>query len=265
MAANGHLREQYITLETLDDFRVYGVLNSQMPTQKLIVFVHGLTGEKENHLYYNGARFFPANGFDTFRYDLFSNELGGRKLANSSLTLFSQDLSLILEHFYSRYDEIHVVGHSIGGCVAMNANPSRLASLILWDTGLQNDSTDFGPFVYHDELGAYLAQLKISYLLSVELISERAQQGAATVKKIQCPVKLIFAGNTAINETWKSNLRHITSPYELVTISGAGHGFNELGKNELLFEETLVWVQKCMTHYLPCPDQRLVSRDSKEP
>lgn len=245
--AHAEQHERPITLDTPDGFCLYGVLNYQVSRRKLVVFVHGLTGEKENHLYYNGARFFPANGFDTFRYDLFSNESNGRKLVNCALSTFSQDLDLVLTHFSKEYDEIHVVGHSIGGCIAMNADQTNVASLILWDVGLQNEAhsnspAKNGPFEYNDTLNAYLAKLKISYLLSTELIRERAQQGARVVKKIKRPTKLIFAGNTDMHKTWAANFCHIKPPYQVSTIDGAGHGFNELGKNDVLFDETLNWL-----------------------
>lgn len=249
VTADGVLREQHAVLKSLDGFRVRGVFNSPGAIRKLIVFIHGLIGEKDNHLYDKGARSLPVSDVDTFRCDLFSNESYRRKLADCSLINFNQGLLLGLEHFASRCDEIHVVGRRIGGYVAMNADQAHVTSLIRWGAGLQNAPTNFGPFTYHEELSSYLVKLKISYLVLVGLVNERTQQGAGTVRKIQRAVTLVFARNTAIRETWKPNLQRIKTPHDSVTINEAGHGFNELGKNELLLEETLSWVQKKQDQY----------------
>jgi pimeloyl-ACP methyl ester carboxylesterase len=238
------MNESFLSLETIDDHLIYGVLNQVKPSNRLIIFVHGLTGEKENHLYYNGARFFPKNGYHTYRFDLFSNEANGRKLVDCSLTTFSNDLDKVLDYFSNLYQEIHVVGHSIGGCVAMNAKQSLISSFILWDPGLSNDSKDLGPFVFDDLTKLYIANLKIRYFLSPQLIDERAQQGASVVKDLRRPIKLIFAGNTNIKDSWRDNTSLIKTRHEVLTIEGAGHGFNEFGKNDELFNETLNWLQK---------------------
>ncbi len=242
------MREEFFSIPSFDGHRIYGVLNQNRPANCLVIFVHGLTGEKENHLYYNAARFFPERGIDTCRFDLFSNERDGRRLVDSSLSDFSQDLSSVVQFFADRYQSVHVVGHSIGGCIAMNAKQSLIRSFILWDTGLQNGSTETGPFEYDERLGYYVAKLKIQYMLSPKLIKERAQQGKSVVKKVKRPIMLIFAGNTTINESWVNNFEYIDSTlepsFETITIDGAGHGFNELGKSDEVFAATYNWVSR---------------------
>jgi dienelactone hydrolase len=237
------MQESFLSISANDECLIYGVLNQVQPSNRLIIFVHGLTGEKENHLYYNAARFFPRNGCHSYRYDLFSNEVNGRKLVDCTLTTFSDDLNRVLSYFSNSYKQIHVVGHSIGGCVALNAKQSLICSFVLWDTGLQNGSSDSGAFVFDEHTKLFIADLKIRYFLSPKLIEERAQQGGDVVKKIRRPVKLIFAGNTNIKDSWNDNICHIKPYHEVLTIEGAGHGFNEFGKNDELFDETLNWLK----------------------
>lgn len=246
------MREEPFSIQSFDGCFIYGVLNQDKPSKRLIVFVHGLTGEKENHLYYNAARFFPERAFDTFRFDLFSNELHGRKLVDSSLTDFTRDLNTVVQFFSDQYEQIHVVGHSIGGCIAMNADQQCISSFVLWDTGLHNGGSESGPFEYDETSGLYIAKLKIQYMLSPKLIEERAMQGASVVRKVERPIKLIFAGNTTVQESWARNIKYLESNtkkreqamFETLTIDGAGHGFNELGKNDELFKATHEWVKQ---------------------
>ena len=243
-----NLMENKFNLPTPDGFQIHGVLNGLTESDKLAIFVHGLTGEKENHLYYNSARYFPERGIHTVRFDLFSNEEKGRTLTDCSMTTFVNDLNQVIDFYSRRYTEIHLIGHSIGGCIVINANQSSIKSLILWDTALQSDTRQNTPFQYdspfqydaHSE--KYIARLKIEYFLSKELIRERAEQDERIIKKIVRPVKLIFAGTTTVKNTWTSRFCLIQPCFEQVVIHNAGHGFNEFGVNESLFLETLKWI-----------------------
>lgn len=237
------MKESTLQFATPDDFLIHGVLNQWQPANRLLIFVHGLTGEKEFHLYYDAARYFPQRGIDVFRFDLFSNEHKGRTLSDATISSFAADLDSVLAHFSGDYDEIHVVGHSIGGCIAMNARQAPITSLVLWDTGLYRPSAFEEKVQYHPELDKYVAHLKIEYFLSAAFIEERAMQDERVVSKVSCPTKLIFAGNTSLQQTWESRLRFLTVHHDITTIEGAGHGFNEYGVDTPLFEATLDWLQ----------------------
>jgi pimeloyl-ACP methyl ester carboxylesterase len=235
--------EQYFEIETDDNFLIYGVLNSEIKSDRLLIFVHGLTGEKENHLYYNGARFFPALGIDTVRFDLFSNHKRGRSLTHCAISTFADDLTRVIQNFHNDYAEIHIVGHSIGGCAAMNADLSQVTSLVLWDCSLYVQGQDDSHFAYSEYFDCYIAHLKIEYFLSRQLINERRQQNEQVVAKVTRPIKLIFAGNSKVHQSWATALSSITVNHAVTSIEGASHGFNEYGVDKPLFEETLQWVQ----------------------
>ncbi len=233
--------EKTYAIETGDGCLIHGVLNSKSQTDKLVVFIHGLTGEKENHLYYNGARYFPEHGFDAFRVDLFSNEAKGRKLTDCSISTFVSDLNRVTANFYGIYKDIYLIGHSIGGCVVINSDQQNIARIALWDTALFDKTKTSSPFVYNKALDKYIANLKIGYLLSKGLITERSMQDERIISSIKRPVKLVFAGNSHAKDIWKDKLRLINSEYETAVIENAGHGFNEDMAAEKLFKETLDW------------------------
>ncbi|MEO1028066.1 MAG: alpha/beta fold hydrolase [Pseudomonadota bacterium] len=244
MLGEGNVSENLVMLNATDGCRIFGTLTQGNLPRALVIFVHGLTGDRDYHLYHRAARTFPALGFDTFRYDLFSNAPGGRTLTDCSLSIFAADLSLVLQHFSSYYKQIHVIGHSIGGAIAMLTDQSHIASLVLWDTGLNRDPKARTPFEFSEQLGLYVARLKIEYLLSPELIRERSELDERLLARLQSPVKLIFASNTKIRQSWQDLLDKLPVPHEAETIEGAGHGFSEWGVDERLFELTLSWINR---------------------
>ncbi len=237
------MNEKILRIKTKDNFFIHGVLNQISPSNVLLIFVHGLTGEKENHLYYNGARYFPAHDVHTFRFDLFSNGEKGRTLSDCSISGFAADLNDVVDYFADDYGEIHVVGHSIGGCAVMNSNTAYITSLVLWDTALSTPTTTDSKFAYNEHFDKYIAHLKIEYFLSKQLIEERSHQDEQVVAKVKCPMKLIFAGNNVAQNSWESRKSSINVHHQIVTIEGAGHGFNEYGVDAPLLLETLQWIQ----------------------
>lgn len=58
--------EKRIKLQTADNHIIYGTLNSvKSENSRLVIFVHGLTGNQNEHHYFNAVPFFTKNGFDT--------------------------------------------------------------------------------------------------------------------------------------------------------------------------------------------------------
>lgn len=62
-------------ISAYDGHSIYGTLNSYGEKKnKLIVFVHGLSGNQHEHQYFNAVPFFCSRGYDVFRFDFY----GGR-------------------------------------------------------------------------------------------------------------------------------------------------------------------------------------------
>ena len=84
-----------IELKTDDNHIIYGTLDSNN-NSTLLIFVHGFTGNKDEHHYFNAVPFFIERGFDIFRFDFYSREINARPLIDSSITTQSNDLKLII-------------------------------------------------------------------------------------------------------------------------------------------------------------------------
>jgi esterase/lipase len=240
------METEYI-IHSSDNHLVYGLLNSQKETNKLIIFVNGLGVTKELHTGFNSARYFPKHGFDTFRFDFFSNKEKGRLLSDCSITTFTEDLNSVIKKFDKKYDQIYLVGASLGGCAVINSNQKNIEKIVLWDGALfpKNPNNEYNKkFTWIESLNKYLISGSIQYLVSKELVNERSKQNEDIIANIKKPIKLIMAEKFHQKDRWKQYLSLIKVPYEFIIIKNASHGFDEEGVEEQLFEETLIYLNK---------------------
>ena len=238
--------ERNISLKTKDGHLIYGTL--RYPRGKIttmVIFVHGLTGHKNEHLFYNGARFFEQKRIATFRFDLYSGEKKGRKLAKSTIHIHAQDLDVVVSHFRKKYKKIFVVGHSLGGPVILLSKTAYFDSVVFWDA-----TYDLAWLAkecrYNKCLDTYILQWGTEYLIGKKMVKERLAflNSDLLVKKITKPIKIICAGKGVLIQGGKRYYQHANSPKEFHIIKGAGHTFDEDGIEEILFDETLKWVKK---------------------
>lgn len=242
--------EKTLNFKTKDGHTIYGTLNTPTKeTGSVIVFVHGLTGHQNEHYYFNAARFFPKKGFATYRFDLYSGEKGGRALSDCTVQIHASDLSLVLNKLKSKYPNIHVVGHSLGGPTIVLADISAVASVVLWDPsdmlGLADITEGQERMLKQNKIsGLYIVDWGTEYILGKDMAQEfKTLRPATLAGTINGPLKIIAAekGNPRGS---KEYFRHANEPKELVIIKKAGHTFNEGDAEEQLFKETLSWVKK---------------------
>ena len=105
--------EKYIQIPTADDFVISGVLNSKGQTDKLIIFVHGLTGSSSEAHYFCGQKYFTEIGYDVFRFRFYHTYENTRNLHETSIQEHGQDIQTIINHFEDEYKEIILVTHSL--------------------------------------------------------------------------------------------------------------------------------------------------------
>lgn len=89
--------EKLYTAKTFDGKTIYGKLNYIKPGKTLIIFVHGLTGSINEHIFFNAAKFFPERNFHTLRFNLYSSEKNARRLEECTINLHSEDLDQVIE------------------------------------------------------------------------------------------------------------------------------------------------------------------------
>lgn len=237
--------ENPFQLTTTDGHTLYGKINSQSPSDKVIVFVHGLTGNLNEHHYFNAAPFFTKAGFDTCRFNFYDYSVDARTLTECFISQHSMDLSLVLDHIQKSYKTIYLVGHSLAGPVILGTEHSCVDRVVLWDptSGLSQERKS--EFRYLKELDAYLNRGRLDILMGKQMIEEWEQCSdlEAELQKIQKPTHFIFAGKHHNAEKWIPVMEKNPGSYSYETIVGATHGFAEEGLEEDLFTKTLNFIK----------------------
>jgi pimeloyl-ACP methyl ester carboxylesterase len=237
--------EELLNVDTGDGHIIYGTLNSpQEDTDLLIVFVHGITGSRKEHQFYDAARYFPAKGYATYRFNLYSRDPGGRVLSDIDIRTQSRDLDTVVRHFIGKYGKIYLVGHSLGGPTVMGADLGPVRALVLWDPSITPDTAPGKTFYSYDEhLKKYVIRWQLEYLVTAAMI-EQWKAAGSLVRNLIKPTRIVFAGSYAIRDTWKSKLSEIPAVHDSITIEGAGHSFDEEGTQDKLYEATLDWLAR---------------------
>jgi predicted alpha/beta-fold hydrolase len=92
--------EKNVKLKTGDGHVIHGTLNTGTKTSKiLVIFVHGLTGHQHEHNFHTAASQFPKKGVDVFRFSLYTDEKGGRRLSACTIQTHAEDLNIVTKHF----------------------------------------------------------------------------------------------------------------------------------------------------------------------
>jgi predicted esterase len=236
------MRKQ-IQIKTPDNYIIYGTLDSDN-NQTLLIFVHGITGNQDEHHYFNAVPFFTKNGFDTFRFDLYSDKDGARSLSESTIMGHSKDLELIINNFKDKYKKIILIGHSLGAPVILKTNLSSISKIVLWDptTGFKKIEDQEGE--YCQEIDKYILHWGMDIIIGKQMVEEwKSLNIDKLIENLTIPCKFIFAGNHNKHELWKPFLNKIKVKNKSVIVEGATHCFVEEGTEQKLFEETLKWIK----------------------
>ncbi len=239
--------EKNLKLKTSDKQIIYGTLRKPAKqSSTLIIFVHGLTGHQNEHIFFNGARFFEKCGIDTFRFDLYSGEKDGRTLSTCGISTHTTDVNTVAKHFRKKYKTIFVIGHSLGGLSVLASDTSKIDGIILWDASYGKDRGDMDDAVFIKSMNAYVLKWGTEYLMGKKMNDEWNKFPApkVAIQKIHKPLCVIVAGNGQLVKAGKEYFAFANEPKMFANIKGAGHTFDEDGVEQELFEATKRFVKK---------------------
>jgi len=226
---------------------IYGCLRGQL-TKPLIIFIHGLTGHMNEHIFYNGARYFEKQGFSSFRFNLYDYQPDARKMKQCDLQIHANDLDLVIKYFRrKKVKKIFVVGHSYGGPTILLSKDKDYDGIILWDP-TYNPKKLFKKLKLVKELNAYIMNWEYGIIVGKKMFDEAkiidGKKISEMVKKIYVPVKIICAGDGILVKKGKGYYSVANEPKSIVVIKNASHCFNEDGVENKLFKQTLIWFKK---------------------
>lgn len=227
-----------------DSKYIYGYLNQRSEKEsKIVVFVHGFTGDATEHQYFNAVPFFNTKGFATFRFNFYGREPDARKTSKVSLSDHLNDTRTVIDYLSNEFNEIYLVGHSLGACVVSLVGKENVKRIVLWDPANGFDSPHEKGMIFNNELNAYICDYKMEILFGKDLIEEWMN---ITVEKqinsFGVPTKIVFARNENKYNEWKDHLASIKVENSHAILDGTSHQFIEEGKSTELFEETYKWL-----------------------
>lgn len=226
------MKETSWTITARDGAAIHGRLNhAEKKSNHCVVMVHGLTGNMQEYQHKAGALFFAAQGYDVFRFDLYGEEKGARRLRDCTLTTHAADLQDVLAEKTAGYDKIFLIGHSYGGPTIMLAQPKQAAAISLWDPSFDLPHL-WGQLPASEENGYCIEGRGVEVLLNPAMMTEThlydRENCLALSRTLGRPIQVIHAEHCIYNApdeiSWHSaghpdNERHL--------IKGADHCFVE--------------------------------------
>lgn len=225
---------------------IYGLLNkSSLSSKKLIIFVHGLAGHANEHFLYNAARFFPENGFDTFRFNLYWFEPETRKFAETEFSDHIEDVNTVVSYFKDSYETIYLVGHSLGAHVIIRGNLEGIKAATLWEPSREIKEL-FLDLTYIVPLEAYIEHSNVDIIVGKKFVdsTDRLSSLPESISMFKKPLKIIGAELAGADIAKNTYYKNANEPKELYIIKGCGHTFDEGNSEKELFNETLSWFEK---------------------
>mgnify|MGYP001436995293 CR=1 FL=1 len=234
-----------LNIKTEDGKKIYGVLDYQAKTRKLIIFVHGFRDNKSVHLLFNAPSFFNAKGFTTYRFDLYSSKRAGRILDECNLDTHARDLNQVIKHFQDDYDEIFLIGISLGGPVILRSNLEQIKKIVLWDGSVKrNPESEKGKLLWSEEFNCYVSRSGVRCLIGKEMVDDWENiDYDEWIKNCQVPTKVISAGNGLLVSTWNKLADTLPFVKEYTVIEGATHCFDEEGAEQKVHSETFEFLK----------------------
>ena len=239
--------EKEIKIKTPDKHIIYGTLNtSKKNSNILLIFVHGLTGHRDEHIFYNGAKFFDKNSIATFRFDLYTSNEKGRVLTNSTISTHASDINTVVDYFKKDFKKIFIAGHSLGGASVLKSNTTKIDGIILWDSSTKSSLKHLKDFIYNKNLNSYTVNWGTEFLIGKDMLDELKNFSSPKeiIPEIKKPLKVIVAGKGSLIKAGREYFKYSKNIKEFTVIKGAGHNFNEGNVEQELFKETLSFIKK---------------------
>lgn len=212
----------------------------------VILMVHGLTGHMQEHIFFNGARYFDKHEISSLRINLYSDseDSGTRCLTDCTLDTHAEDINEALKFLRKNgAGKIFALGHSYGAPSIMLADQNLIDGYILWDASYKPDFIKlFSAKKISKDL--YKIDWGVEFLVSRKMKNySESLDWDAMVKKITKPLLAIYAAKGILKKITAHYASIVQGPTKLIGIPNATHCFDEPGAEEKLFDATIKWIQ----------------------
>jgi esterase/lipase len=252
------VKPERIWFKSVSGHKLAGVLHlPEEPTNKAVIICHGFTGDKDEGIIKNYARYLTKEGYAAFRFDFFAHNESPGKFENLTIKEEISDLEAAINLMSGRFDKIGLVGHSLGGLIA-STQANKANALVLWAPALyvyQNFKHIFSYYVQNgvqqlEKQGYLLLSTRYwgwdwNYTYSKFKVSRKLWQEMKSfdteglLKKIKIPTTIIQGNVDDVTEEKYAKLVHSklkVRERSLHILRGVDHDFST--KQRDLFELT---------------------------
>ncbi len=230
--------EEKVEINTDDNHIIYGILNSMENTNgNIIIFCHGLSGNINEHHYFNAVAFFNKRKYTTFRFNFYARAPKARQFSECSISIHAQDINTVLDYFKNKYKNIFLVGHSLWALAIMNAQTDIVKKIIYWDPSCGPKKIEDKNITYNKKTWLYTLHWGLEFIANQDMINEWMESNnlAKYSKRLKWNCGFIFAGNNSYYKAWEPYIKN----YNIKVVKWASHVFTEEGTEKKLFEKTL--------------------------
>jgi alpha/beta superfamily hydrolase len=240
--------EQELQISAPDGKTLFGTFTrSEKPSKKLVIFAHGLFGNQNDHIFFNGAYAFAKSGIDSYRFDFYSGRKGARTFNDSPASMQAADLAIAIKHFTKKYPDITIVAHSMGAYVALlwnRAHKNSVKRFIFLDPSWEPKQI-FGGLEFSKKLDAYVLKDRTDTVIQKSIVEEAQKLPGIKelVQKITPPLLIIAAEKGAKKIAEESYFNNASCLKKFVVLE-TDHNFNNKEAETKLFKETISWIKK---------------------
>lgn len=214
----------------------------------IVVFGHGVTGNKERPIVVDIARALRDAGWDTLRFSFAGNGDSEGDFREATITKETEDLRAVIDAVSAYYPGIVYIGHSMGAAVGVRvaASEDRIKALIslagmvdtkaFAETEFDGVTPDEG-VMWEDE------DCPLSSVFMEDLCRQVADV-TPEARRISVPWLLVHG--TADDVVLPADTRRIAElrgpAVKVVEIEGADHSFSDPAAKSRLCEEVTAWI-----------------------
>jgi len=231
--------EEIITIRTSGGRSIEGTLSFVKKESDLTIFVHGLFGHPNEHIFYNTSRIFRHRGLSTFRYALHDQT----SCEQFTISQWARDLEEVVRYFLSEFSTINLVGHSLGAIVILMCDLRQVGRVVFWDPS-RNAADVVSLAQYNPVLDSFVFENAYRILVPKEMVVDAKclPKVEMLVKEVRNPIKIITAGKGGFSFAKSLYFDNANVPKCFMNLPNSSHWFDENGIEETLISETLDWL-----------------------
>lgn len=230
-----------------EGYKIEGILHlPEKETNSVVVIVHGFTASKDGpgKVFVELAETLVANGFAVLRFNFRFTTEDLSEFHNMTISGEVSDLKIITDEISKRYENVGLVGESLGGAISILSYNEKIKTMVLWYPAIFLNETELKQSLETKEALEELEKTGRSTLrksngqkfqVGRKFIEDReATNVISSAEKISCPTLIVHGDiDSVVSFTQAIRLMDVLKePKKLEKIEGVDHAWHEKGYGE---------------------------------